>query len=80
MWPPTLVYYGAKERFAPSITALASRLAKGGAHITAYTAEEIPERFSHDFLIFVSVDWAWANEVDQCWTRIQAWVKNLGSS
>ena len=78
LWPPTLVYYGKTERFVASITALVSQFgATAGVSVTAYAADEIPERFSHDFLIFLSVERAWPKEVRQCWERIKAWTKSL---
>ncbi|KAI1790953.1 alpha/beta-hydrolase [Ganoderma leucocontextum] len=73
-WPPTLVYYGKTERFVASITALVSQF---GTSVTSYAADEIPERFSHDFLIFVSVERMWPKEVRKCWGRIKAWTKSL---
>ncbi|KAI0706275.1 Alpha/Beta hydrolase protein [Cerioporus squamosus] len=74
-WPPTLVYYGAAESFAPSIVALVSRLTEAGAPVTSYAAGEILERFSHDFLIFRNVELAWPARVDEAWARIRAWVR-----
>ncbi len=78
-WPPTLVYYGAAESFAPSITALVSRLMEAGVAVTSYAAEEILEKFSHDFLIFRSVEMAWPAQVDETWARIRAWTRALGT-
>ncbi|PIL31275.1 hypothetical protein GSI_05973 [Ganoderma sinense ZZ0214-1] len=78
LWPPTLVYYGKTERFVKSITALVSQFGRSaGVSVTSYAADEIPERFSHDFLIFVSVGRAWPKEVRKCWERIKAWTKSL---
>lgn len=68
------MYYGKTERFVPSITALVAQL---GASATSYAADEVPERFSHDFLIFVSVERAWPKEVRKCWERVKAWTKSL---
>ena len=76
-WPPTVVYYGAVEKFAPSIVALVTRLTEAGALVTSYAAEEILEKFSHDFLIFQSVALAWPERVEETWTRIRAWVRAL---
>ena len=76
-WPPTLVYYGAAESFAPSIRALVSRLTEAGTSVTSCAAEEILEKFSHDFLIFGSVELAWPDRVTEAWTRIRAWVRAL---
>ena len=42
--------------------------------MTSYAAEEILEKFSHDFLIFQSVALAWPERVEETWTRIRAWV------
>ncbi|TFK84943.1 alpha/beta-hydrolase [Polyporus arcularius HHB13444] len=77
-WPPTLVYYGANESFVPSITALVTWLTQAGAPVTSYAAEEILEKFSHDFLIFRNVELAWPARVDETWTRIRAWTRALG--
>ncbi|RPD64579.1 alpha/beta-hydrolase [Lentinus tigrinus ALCF2SS1-7] len=76
-WPPTLVYHGAAESFAPSIVALVARLTEAGALVTSYAAEDILEKFSHDFLIFQSVEMAWPGRVEETWTRIRAWVRAL---
>ncbi|TBU62466.1 alpha/beta-hydrolase [Dichomitus squalens] len=76
-WPPMLVYYGKFERFVASISMLVSLFTNAGARVTSYAAEEIPERFSHDFLIMVSVERAWPKEVRKCWKRIKAWTKPL---
>ena len=78
-WPPTLVYYGATERFAESIATLVSHLKDGGTSVTAYAAENIPERFSHDFWILVSVERGWPEEVRKSWARMKAWVDALNT-
>lgn len=75
--PPTLLYYGAKERFAASIAALGARLAEAGTQVTTYTAAEIAEHFAHDFLILLSAEMGWPDEVRECWSRIKAWVEAL---
>ncbi|KAI0354695.1 alpha/beta-hydrolase [Trametes cingulata] len=79
-WPPTLVYSGAQENFAPSIAKLVSQLAEGGAPVTSYEAANILPRYSHDFLIFATVDQAWPDEVRECWARIKDWIGTLASA
>ena len=71
------MYYGKHELFKASIGTTVSQFTSVGAPITSYAAEEIPERFSHDFLLFVSVERAWPKEVQKCWKRIKAWTKPL---
>ena len=77
-WPPTLIYYGATESIASSITALGTRLTEAGVSVASYaTSEEIPDRFSHDFLIMVNAENQWPAEVRKCWRRIKAWEDSL---
>ncbi|CDO73401.1 hypothetical protein BN946_scf185013.g35 [Trametes cinnabarina] len=78
-WPPTLVYSGAQESFAQSIAALVSQLHKASMNVTFHQAQAILPRYSHDFLIFVTVENAWPKEVRQCWSRIRAWAEQLRS-
>ncbi|KAI0640154.1 alpha/beta-hydrolase [Trametes polyzona] len=78
-WPPTLVYSGAKEKFAPSISALVSQLRGAQAPVTFYEAENILPHYSHDFLIFPSAEKAWPEDVRECWTRVRAWTTSLRS-
>ena len=79
-WPPTLVYYGASESFVPSITTLVTRLTEAGVPVTSYAAvEEIPDRFSHDFLIMVNVENGWPAEVRRCWRRVKSWTQSLST-
>ena len=70
------MYYGKTERFVPSITALVAQL---GASATSYAADEVPERFSHDFWILVSVERGWPEEVRKSWARMKAWVDALNT-
>lgn len=79
-WPPTLVYSGSQERFASSIAELVATLSDAGAKVTTYEAKHILPRYSHDFLIFGTVDQEWPDEVRQCWVRIQKWLDALGAA
>ncbi len=75
------MYYGKTERFVASITALVSQFsAAADISVTSYAADEIPEHFSHDFLIFVTVERAWPKELRKCWARIKSWTKSLESA
>ncbi|KAI0368944.1 alpha/beta-hydrolase [Pilatotrama ljubarskyi] len=76
-WPPTLIYSGAQENFAPSIAKLVAQLTTGGAPVTFYQAMNILPRYAHDFLIFASVEQAWPDEVRECWARIKTWTDTL---
>ncbi|KAI0658456.1 alpha/beta-hydrolase [Cubamyces menziesii] len=79
-WPATMVYSGALEAFAPSIAALVSKLRDAGTEVAFYEAPHILPRYSHDFLIFATVEGAWPDEVHECWTRTKAWVDTLRSA
>ncbi|KAI0333982.1 alpha/beta-hydrolase [Cubamyces sp. BRFM 1775] len=79
-WPPTMVYSGALEGFASSIAVLVSKLRDAGAEVAFYEAPHILPRYSHDFLIFATVEGAWPDEVRECWARIKAWVDALRSA
>ncbi|KAI9066486.1 alpha/beta-hydrolase [Trametes sanguinea] len=78
-WPPTLVYSGAQESFAQSISGLVTQLREAGVSVTSYEAPDILPRYSHDFLIFDTAEGAWPDEVRQCWARIKAWTEELRS-
>lgn len=79
-WPPTLVYSGSQERFASSIAELVATLSDAGTKVTTHEAKHILPRYSHDFLIFGTVDQQWPDEVRQCWARIQKWLDALGAA
>ncbi|KAH9897663.1 alpha/beta-hydrolase [Cubamyces lactineus] len=79
-WPPTMVYSGTQEAFAPSITALVLKLKNAGAEVAFYEAPHILPRYSHDFLIFATVEGAWPDEVRECWARIKTWADALRSA
>ncbi|KAI0778874.1 alpha/beta-hydrolase [Trametes elegans] len=79
-WPPTLVYLGAQERFAPSITTLVSRLADAGVQVAFHEAAHILPRYRHDFLIFRTVEETWPDEVRKCWARIRLWTEAISST
>lgn len=79
-WPPTLVYSGPQENHASSIAEFVTTLGDAGAKVKTYEAKHILPRYSHDFLIFGSVDQHWPDEVQQCWTRIQKWLDALGAA
>ncbi|KAL1951081.1 hypothetical protein VTO73DRAFT_230 [Trametes versicolor] len=79
-WPPTLVYSGPQENHASSIAEFVAALGDAGAKVKTYEAKHILPRYSHDFLIFGSVDQHWPDEVQQCWTRIQKWLDTLGAA
>ncbi|OSD00885.1 alpha/beta-hydrolase, partial [Trametes coccinea BRFM310] len=79
-WPSTLVYSGAQESFAQSISALVTQLRKADASVAFYEALEILPRYSHDFLIFDTVEGAWPDEVRLCWARIKTWTEQLAAS
>ncbi|KAH9854303.1 alpha/beta-hydrolase [Lenzites betulinus] len=76
-WPPTLIYSGAQEDFAASISTLASQFSTAGVRMESYEALEIPPRYSHDFLIFSIVEHGWPDEVRACWARIKSWTEAL---